>query len=83
MKTIVYTTAAAKQFDALPDDVQQNVADALVAYVTSGRGDVRKLTGSQLYRLRVGRYRVIFDEDRTTVLAIYIGKRETTTYRRR
>jgi mRNA interferase RelE/StbE len=32
--------------------------------------------------MRVGRYRVLFAEDQTTVLAVYIGKRETTTYRR-
>jgi len=43
---------------------------------------VKRLAGRDGYRLRVGRYRVIFDEDQTTILAIYIGKRETTTYRR-
>ena len=28
------------------------------------------------------RYRVIFDEDASTILAIYIGRRATTTYKR-
>lgn len=46
-----------------------------------GRGDVKRLQGSPYYRLRAGRYRVVFDQDQTTILAIYIGKRETTTYR--
>ena len=82
MKPIVFTTAAAKQFDALPDDVQERLADALDVYTTTGQGDVKKLAAREVYRLRIARYRVIFDEDRTTVLAIYIGKRETTTYRR-
>jgi mRNA interferase RelE/StbE len=43
---------------------------------------VKQLAGRQGYRLRVGRYRVIFEQDTMTILAIYIGKRETTTYRR-
>lgn len=47
----------------------------------TGRGDVKQLKGRSGYRLRAGRYRVIFDEDQTTILAIYVGKRETTTYR--
>jgi mRNA interferase RelE/StbE len=47
-----------------------------------GRGDVKQLADRAGFRLRIGSYRVIFDEDKTTILAIYIGKRETTTYRR-
>jgi mRNA interferase RelE/StbE len=54
----------------------------LIAYAVSGRGDVKRLSGRDGYRLRIGRYRVVFDEDRVTILAIYIGKRETTTYSR-
>ncbi|MFZ2107086.1 MAG: hypothetical protein WAV18_17215 [Roseiarcus sp.] len=49
----------------------------------AGKGDVKRLSGMDGFRLRIGRYRVIFDEDATTILAIYIGKRETTTYLRR
>jgi mRNA interferase RelE/StbE len=51
----------------------------MITYAITGRGDVKRLSGRDGYRLRIGRYRVIFDEDRTTILAIYIGKRETTT----
>jgi mRNA interferase RelE/StbE len=82
MKTIVFTPAAAKDYDALPGDVQARIDGGLTDYAISGRGDVKKLSGQALYRLRIGRYRVIFDENRTTILAIQIGKRETTTYRR-
>ncbi|WP_421758792.1 type II toxin-antitoxin system RelE family toxin [Devosia sp.] len=82
MKTIIYTAAAARDLDALPRDVRSGIENALDLYATSGRGDVKALQGQGGYRLRVGRYRVVFDEDRTTVLAVYIGKRETTTYRR-
>ena len=45
-------------------------------------GDVKALQGRDGYRLRIGSYRVIFDEDATTILAIYIGHRATTTYTR-
>jgi mRNA interferase RelE/StbE len=43
---------------------------------------LKRLSGRDGFRLRVGSYRVIFDEDQTAILAINIGKRETTTYRR-
>ena len=32
--------------------------------------------------MRIGTYRVLFDEDGATILAVYIGRRQTTTYRR-
>jgi mRNA interferase RelE/StbE len=48
----------------------------------TGQGDVKALQGGNGYRLRSGSYRVIFDEDATTILAIYVGRRTTTTYRR-
>ncbi len=81
MKTIILTAAAARDLDALPAKDRARVSDALIEYAMSGRGDVKQLKGRDGYRLRVGRYRVIFDEDRATILAVYVGKRETTTYR--
>jgi mRNA interferase RelE/StbE len=55
--------------------------EALNRYAISGHADVKKLAGRNGYRMRVGEFRVIFDEDQTVILAIYIGKRETTTYK--
>jgi mRNA interferase RelE/StbE len=82
MKTIVLTIAAARQFDALPQEARSSIADALHAYALSGSGDVKRLIGRDAYRMRVGRYRVIFEEDAVTVLALYVGKRDENTYRR-
>jgi len=48
----------------------------------SGEGDVKRLSGRDGFRLRIGRYRAVFDEDVSTILAVYIGRRETTTYSR-
>lgn len=82
MKTIVLTAAAAKDLDDLPAEAREAVSEGLIHYALTGEGDVKRLSGREGYRMRIGRYRVLFDEDQTTILAIYIGKRETTTYRR-
>ena len=81
MKTIIFTAGAAREHDAIPAEARVMVDDALDLYARQGRGDVKRLQGSPYYRLRAGRYRIVFSEDQVTVLAIYIGKRETTTYR--
>ena len=82
MKAIVLTLSADKDIDALPRDSREQVEVGLQRYAMTGQGDVRPLQGRSGYRLRVGSYRVIFDEDATTILAIYIGRRTTVTYQR-
>jgi len=82
MKTIVFTSAAAKDFDGLPERPREAITKALTAYAVEGRGDVKQLAGRDGFRMRVGDYRVLFDEDQTTILAVYFGRRATTTYRR-
>ena len=81
MKTVIFTAGAAKDHDALPTEARAIVDTALDIYATTGKGDIKRLQGSPYHRLRAGRYRIVFSEDGTTILAIYIGKRETTTYR--
>jgi mRNA interferase RelE/StbE len=82
MKTIILSAGAARDLDNLPSDARIQVSQGLEHYAISGSGDVKKLSGRNGFRLRIGRYRVLFDEDATTILAIYIGKRETSTYHR-
>lgn len=82
MKTIILTNKAAKELDALPRVARVAIDGALVLYATQGLGDVKKLQGADGYRLRVGEYRVLFAEDAVTILAVYVGRRGTTTYRR-
>jgi mRNA interferase RelE/StbE len=43
---------------------------------------VKALQGRNGYRLRIGSYRVIFDEDAITIQAVYIGRRASTTCKR-
>ncbi len=75
MKTIILTLSAAKDIDALPRDAREQVEAGLHRYAMTGQGGVKALQGRDGYRLRIGSYRVIFDEDATTILAIYIGRR--------
>ena len=80
MKTIIFTAAAAKQFDALPAPARLTIEAALSRYAVSGLGDVTKLSGRDGFRMRVGEYRVLFNQDATMILAVYVGRRQTTTY---
>jgi mRNA interferase RelE/StbE len=83
VKTIVFTHPATKDFDDLPVVDRERVSNGLDGYAIAGVGDVKRLSGRAEFRLRIGDFRVIFAEDQTTILAIYIGRRQTTTYRRR
>ena len=74
------SAAAARDLDRLPEGAREQVVGGLTSYAISGVGDVKKLKGREGYRLRIGQYRVLFDEDQATILAIYIGRRTTTTY---
>jgi mRNA interferase RelE/StbE len=82
VKTIIFSHAAAKDLDGLASDGREAVQAGLIRYATTGEGDVKALAGRAGFRLRIGNYRVIFDEDASTILAIYIGRRQTTTYQR-
>ena len=81
MKTIILTLSAAKDLDALPQEARARVEAGLHRYAMTGQGAVKALQGRNGYRLRIGSYRVIFDEDATTILAIYVGRRTTATYK--
>ena len=82
MKTIILTLGAAKDLDALPRDAREQVEAGLHKYAVTGQGDVKALQNRDGYRLRIGSFRVIFDQDASTILAIYIGRRATTIYKR-
>jgi len=49
----------------------RRINDAIEAFADQDQGDVRKLTGSETYRLRVGDWRVLFNlEDGGRLMAI-------------
>ena len=82
MKSIIYSRVAEKELLSLPLRDQAAIEGALETYAMTGRGDIKPLVGEPGFRMRVGSYRVIFDEDQVTILAFQIGRRTTTTYRR-
>jgi mRNA interferase RelE/StbE len=82
VKTIIFMPSAAKDLDALPIVDRAAVEQGLHRYAIHGLGDVKRLQGRNGFRLRIGPFRVLFDQDAETILAIYIGRRTTTTYRK-
>ena len=44
-------------------NVASRIVEKIEFYAASGAGDVKKLVGSPSKRLRIGDYRVIFEED--------------------
>jgi DNA-binding XRE family transcriptional regulator len=77
MKTIVFASASAKQFDALPLAAQAAIEAALGRYARPGRCQAAFGSGG-LSSADWLEYRVLFDEWRTTILAVSIGRRATT-----
>lgn len=55
---IKYSKQASKFLDKQKEDTRQRIKSAIESLP---KGDVKKLQGSNYYRLRVGPYRVIFD----------------------
>lgn len=55
---IKYSKQTSKFLDKQNEDTRQRIKSAIESLP---KGDVKKLQGSNYYRLRVGTYRVIFD----------------------
>jgi len=75
MKPIAFTPAGARQWGKLPADVRARIDARLTQYATDGSGDVKRLKGRSGARLRVGDYRVIFYEERGTIVVVAVGHR--------
>jgi mRNA interferase RelE/StbE len=83
---VEFTRRAADQFRALPREVQQRMAPRISALADDPRpGGARKLAGGEdLYRLRVGDYRILYAirDEVLLVLVVAMGHRRE-VYRRR
>jgi mRNA interferase RelE/StbE len=75
MKTIVLNPSAAKILDGLPLDIQKRITEALDGYAICGIGDTKAMSGTTTVRLRVGDYRVIFDETPSKIIVLALGHR--------
>jgi mRNA interferase RelE/StbE len=75
MKAIVFTAAAAKQRAKLDAKIRARIDGKLDALAATGQGDVKRLSGRDGARLRVGDWRVIFYEERGTIVVVAVGHR--------
>jgi mRNA interferase RelE/StbE len=75
VKTITFTAAAGRQWARLAPDVRRRIDKRLTEFATTGHGDIRRLRGRAGARLRIGDWRVIFDERRNEVVVMAVGHR--------
>lgn len=78
MRRILYTRTALKQLASVPEPAATRIRSKIAQYAAdpaSLAGNVRKLQGREGYRLRVGDYRVIFDDDGTILDILSLGPR--------
>jgi mRNA interferase RelE/StbE len=75
MKEITFTPAALRQWLKLPGAIRKRIDTKLTVYATNGSGDVKRLKGRNGSRLRVGDWRVIFIEERTSIIVVAVGNR--------
>jgi mRNA interferase RelE/StbE len=75
-RQVLLSGSANRTFSDLPDRARQRIHSALTQLASSGRGDVKRLRGTRgredLFRLRVGDYRVIFALASTEIRVIRI-----------
>jgi mRNA interferase RelE/StbE len=82
---VVFTATARKSLRRVPADRQMQIVSRIEA-VASGQGqrpDVQRLAGSNLMRLRVGEYRVLFAVDMANqVLRVELVRTRGDVYKR-
>ena len=68
---IAYTNVARKGLKNMPAKDRAALITKLEAYAATGEGDVKKLVGSEYFRLRHGDWRAIFEvEDGVLVIRV-------------
>ncbi len=75
VKDIVFTPSALKQWTKLSADIRARIDKRLMIFAETGDGDVKRLKGRPGCRLRVGDWRVIFDETVDTIVVVAVGHR--------
>ena len=77
--------AAQKQLDKIAEHDYEIVAEAISALEQEPRpAGVKKLAESGLWRIRIGRYRVVYaiDDKQGLVIVVRVARRTEDTYRR-
>lgn len=80
MRRITYTRSALRQLSAIPGLTATRIRLKIEQYAedpASLAANVRKLQGREGYRLRVGNYRVVFDDDGKVLDILGVGPRSS------
>ena len=80
MKLVVYNSRSLKALRLMPEPTAARIRLKIEHYARDPKslsGNVRKLQGRAGYRLRIGDYRVIFDESGTVLDILDIGHRSS------
>ncbi len=77
MYQIIFSPKAKRQYLKLEKEIQRRISLALRRLVFNPERHVQKLVGFDVYRLRVGKYRVLLDlrKDKLIVFVIKVGHR--------
>lgn len=75
MKLII-TKTAAKSLRKMPVADAVAMIEKLEAFAATGEGDVKKLVGSEFYRLRHGQWRAVFELEGDVIVLLVGHRRE-------
>ncbi|MBS9783420.1 MAG: type II toxin-antitoxin system RelE/ParE family toxin [Pasteurella sp.] len=78
MKKITYKKAALKYIYKMPANWRKRVFEKIEQYAKdpdSLSANVIRMTGEPYYRLRVGDYRIVFDENNTIIEIVRVDAR--------
>jgi mRNA interferase RelE/StbE len=75
VKQILFTPAATRQWVRLAADIRRRIDVRLSEFSATGSGDVKRLKGRAGCRLRIGDWRVIFDEKDEAIIVVAVGHR--------
>lgn len=71
---LIITKTAAKSLRKMPVTDANAMIAKLETFAATGEGDVKKLVGSEFYRLRYGQWRAIFEIE-GDVIVLRVGHR--------
>ena len=78
MKQIAYTRTALKSLRRIPANEAEKITTKIAQYAGdpgAQANNVAKLSGRPGLRLRIGDWRIIFEEDETTISVLAVGPR--------
>ncbi|MFY7999782.1 MAG: type II toxin-antitoxin system RelE family toxin [Candidatus Kapaibacteriota bacterium] len=83
--TVILKNSAEKQLDSLPDSVVERVLKHIEALKVIPRPHgTKKLTDGELFRLRVGEYRILYDvDDRAKTVIVLDIEHRSKVYRKK